>query len=718
MNQIQNFFKKINNLTNKSNNSMDLARDFFKYGNRGRHVPNWLETEITDKDLFTGYSYAGIMLRAETLANLVKESAYTKSLKDGDGTVHPYFDLIDNSPTFTNDDFWSQISLYLDLEGIYYLMALRESENAPIQEFKLLNPYNISRIYSKDGEFGGYLERRDSKERKIPKHMIIEIKAINPFDNMKNFAKTDAAKDSQYNLKSSGDYTKSALKNNINASSIITTDVILDDKSFANFVSAIKSRNKGEPLFGNGAGSITYKDTQVDLDKAALPDVNNVNREELFAVYGLSKTIMGIEQSGTTRETSRVQKELFIENHVIPQFNKISGALNQDFKNNYKNTYISLGKPEMAIRNPLARDRDAEIKDNQLKDNRYEFYKKLRLDGYSHEDAVAFVEGKTNLSSLPEIELVKELPPIESKEEVGQENTIEDQDIVKNQANQLIMAQQASLQNAIVNIEAELVSNAIERIKKRIQKNSAIITNEFTDILDIISKLQKRGATDELVAVLTNFYGIVFAFDGPARMQRRVNEYQAKGNFVLGKKAKNDIEKLARKVAESHVDTVLNDLLVTAREGALQGLSQEQLIDKITTKFSKQISQNRAKAVARTETNRAFTRSQYEADRQFIEQNNLEGRVYKKWVTRSDDPCAYCQKLSSEGWIPFDKPFRNLGDTVSTDSGTLPVSFESLDAGNAHTNCSCSYEIKIEETKADNSSEDLEKELIEIEKLL
>jgi hypothetical protein len=44
----------------------------------------------------------------------------------------------------------------------------------------------------------------------------------------------------------------------------------------------------------------------IDLDKSALKEINEVNRDQLFSVGGVSKTIMGIEQSGTTEPAGRL----------------------------------------------------------------------------------------------------------------------------------------------------------------------------------------------------------------------------------------------------------------------------------------------------------------------------------------------------------------------------------------------------------------------------
>ena len=118
---------------------------------------------------------------------------------------------------------------------------------------------------------------------------------------------------------------------------------------------------------------------------------------------------------------------------------------------------------------------------------------------------------------------------------------------------------------------------------------------------------------------------------------------------------------------------------------------------------SHDITDKRARVVARTETNRAFTMAQYDADRQFIEQNGLEERAFKRYHTRSDNPCPFCVSLERQGLIPFDEPFVKKGGSVTArvegEEVTFNVNFDNVFAGNLHPNCSCDYELVIEREK-------------------
>ena len=395
------------------------ARDFLKYGNRDKLYPSWSDIKMPDSDMYRGYSYAVIQKRGNKVASLAKNNLKTwanpeivdEYQKKDEDVLHPYLKLIEDSTKFTEKQFWKNISIYLDLAGRYYLGVIRTSiqpknPNLPIittdpTEFVMLNPYEIRRVIDKNKNVAGYIERKkDGRYREWPLHQIIEMRELNPFDpENSQWAMTDAAKEAVYTINQSGDYTRQSLNGNIDAPGIITTDVLLNDEDFANFRARVTQHTKGEPIFGNGTGAIKWEAMQIDLDKAALLDINEINRTTLFAVSGTSKTSLGIEQSGTTRETANVQRDQFISDTAQPRLEDIVDFLNLDYKKYYGREYKQTGY-KIEVESAVGRDYDTEQKATALKQAQFQLAMTLIQAGYTEQSAYQFAEDKIDFEDL------------------------------------------------------------------------------------------------------------------------------------------------------------------------------------------------------------------------------------------------------------------------------------------------------------------------------
>lgn len=747
---IQAFFNREQNTIGK-----DLARDFLKFGGRKPLVQDWSKVVMSDKDLYTGYSYAAINNRANKLAQLATENLKTgandnlikSSKQKGEVLTHPYLQVIDKSKTFSDYRFWYDISTFLDLEGVYYLLAIRTVEGervGRVQEFKLLNPYNVRRIRNQNtGEIGGYVEARDGFVREIPPQMIIDMRNLNPFSTDDPYAMTDAAKEFQYTLKQAGDYTRHSLKNNMAAPGILSTDMLLDDEQFKNFVSRVTNQEKGLPLFGNGAGAITWDAMQIDLDKASLDKINEINRSTLFAVSGVGKTMMSIEESGTTRETARVQKDLFVEGHIMPQLQLIIDALNQDYKMYYEAEYQKNGY-QLYIDNPLGTDRDAEIKDLEIRETSFEMYNSLVNKGYKPDLAAKYTNGEITLDELGQpTEEPKQITPIEPKQKPDEEPPQDDEeadnklphthsdvaDRVTNEFDEetqgLVAIQQSALQNEVTRVEESVVTSVMRKILKS--------NNAFEDTSDIITKKDEEKAINELRTSLEVFYLALMPIFASLFISKRTKEFNMTATFKTTPQIRRETKELSKLVANGHINTILEDLrgaiqstydeaiaarlsqieatgrkvtdadLVLARKKALEGDGQARIVSAVRKKYT-DIAKGRAKTIARTESARAFNQSQLQSDLQFVKQNGLEGRAYKKWTTYNDNPCPFCINMASQPPIPIDQNFVDLGDTIEVIDETtgkskvrkMSIDFEPVDSGLLHPNCGCRYRLIIE----------------------
>lgn len=395
--------------TIKANNS-SIGNEFLRYGSRPKMTLNIEDAVLSDEDMYTGYGFSIIERRANRAVELGTSYTYTKTTKkDGSSVEHPYLTLINDSLDFTAEDFWYEYSRYMDLEGVFYILVNRTVMNTKLsngytrvgnaQYFKFLNPYQVRRVFDLEGNLGGYVEQRDGMVRELPVEMIIPVMRVNPVDRKKSFSLGDAVSDSQFVMKQAADYQRKAIKNNVNAPGLITSDIIMEDYEFENFKERVKNHTPGEPLFGNGPSAISYQDTSIDLNKSALTDVNNNNRDALISAGGTSKNQLGLDQSGTGRETASVQKDDFTENAIMPMVKKMLGALNLDYKRYYPEDFKKNGF-EIALKNPLSTDNDNVLKEIQVAEGRLAFKNTLMAAGYEEDIATQFVMGEIDLGAL------------------------------------------------------------------------------------------------------------------------------------------------------------------------------------------------------------------------------------------------------------------------------------------------------------------------------
>lgn len=447
-------------LTGKTENSLGTseANKFLRYGSGQKPLTqNWSEVKMSDEDMYTGYSYAAIVKRANRTSVLGRRFILTEASaktvdeyqKREEDLIHPYLKVVNRSKDFTKKQFWYEISTYLDLEGVYYLGTVRNSRTktngevtvGAVQKFVLINPYEMRKVIKEStGEVGGYVESHNGFYREWAPQEIIEIRMLNPFDKTKAYAMTDAAKESQFTLKQAGDYTRQTINGNISSPGVVSTEVLLDDQKFENFKARVTGKQKGEPIFANGAGAIRWQDMQIDLDKAALDKINDIQSKILFAVSGTGKTVLGIEESGTTRDTSQTQDENFTVDAIIPRVEDICDALNLDYRRYYDEWEEN--EFEIVVDSPVESDRESEIKDIEIRDSAYELAKKLIADGYEREAAFKYANGEISWEELgepkevetEEVETPKDAPKNDDTDEDGITDKDEDTDEPKDGA--------------------------------------------------------------------------------------------------------------------------------------------------------------------------------------------------------------------------------------------------------------------------------------------
>lgn len=320
-----------------------------------------------------------------------------------------------------------------------------------------------------------------------------------------------------------------------------------------------------------------------------------------------------------------------------------------------------------------------------------------------------------------------------------------------------VVLQESDLYTSTQGLEAEIANAFILAVR-----NGDYVTAE-----NVLSEAQQDEFSTKMKLMLAAFFLVLMPIYGKQLLDSRTIEYNAQGIFAMTEDIEQYIEESAQKAATSHVNTVIKDLVkVTkeaegkainesltklvrekvearepkylkklpvnpntediakavkegafngdkglykrARELAREGEGLEGIARAIRNEYQN-ISDKRAKTIARHETNRVFNMAQYQADVQFLTENNLMDRAYKVLRNRADDPCPICAKLVEEtkaNPIPFEKNFLSVGDTLTTtykkENGKpavqkMTVTYEDIKAGNVHVNCRCEYVLVIKQ---------------------
>jgi hypothetical protein len=177
-------------------------------------------------------------------------------------------------------------------------------------------------------------------------------------------------------------------------------------------------------------------------------------------------------------------------------------------------------------------------------------------------------------------------------------------------------------------------------------------------------------------------------------------------NPEIEAKVKEKYEELAPMDKKEYLTAVTDneEIYKYARDLILSGETRQSVIKNLQENFAG-ISKRRANVIAGNESNRVFNTSQFEADAQFLAQNKLTDKAYKRLVSNTGTPEALCKSIIEKTHakpIPFKQDFIPFGKifTFKDEAGKVKkfkASYEHLKSGTIHVNCHCRYELLIKQ---------------------
>lgn len=392
-----------NNIENVKKNS--IATDFLRRGNFKTRQDVALDQKYNPEMTVNGWMFAALNARSDAFGEFCEENIITES-KKGENLYHPYLQLIEESKEIPEYEFWKRAISDYDNYGQMYFFILRRvvyDKNGEVEHIGLptkIDVLNASKmtILTKDGKVVGYKEQIDSThKREYSADQIIRI--INPHPRNPDipYSIYDAAKDYQYTINKGTEFAQNALINNMNTPGILSTTEVLNDEEYDNLISRINSHEPGKAIVTDGTGNLTYTSISQSLDQAALPTLTELSRQTIFAVTGTSKTVLGIEESGVTRDTSKVQDRKFIKRAIAPVAKRVISAFNFDYRVKYPELYKQT-QVKMVIKPLYDAQETQEQFDTQKK--LFDDITEIIYSGYTKESAEDFMYGDISFADL------------------------------------------------------------------------------------------------------------------------------------------------------------------------------------------------------------------------------------------------------------------------------------------------------------------------------
>ena len=436
MSRIKNAFKALRgegmfpDENKKTSNSLSLAELFSGRSRKGRLWNTSSEVDIEKEHLYRGYGYGIIQATANTGVNAAEDNIRTtcSSLQrellrqNDDQIVHPYIKLWQNSPYFSEYQFWIKYFTYIQLKGEFFIYMNRKklvgadkyrrgTKNlcSPTAYMKILNPYEMSpKSYDDEGNVtewtrtikSHHLGSGKALTQTYKAHEIIHVCFPTPWDEQVPYSLLDATKENLFTLENARDFTRHALVNNQNSPGLLSVNGDFPtQEDFDNYVQMLKNHEDGEVIVAAGNAETKYQEMTQNLDGASQEKIRGVERDEMLVTTGASKSILGIESSGLTRDVAATQKLTFTERTVVPYIKLLLETLNFDYRTMYAADFL-IDKYIMHITIPSIGDKTQELKELEVREEEYNMVQRYVDRGYTRKSAAQYVRGEIDVEQL------------------------------------------------------------------------------------------------------------------------------------------------------------------------------------------------------------------------------------------------------------------------------------------------------------------------------
>lgn len=402
---------------------------WLRSGRKGTMFNNTADVKIEPEHLYRGYGYGIIrsvvntgILTAEENVRTTCSSLQREILAQTDDQIeHPYKKLWQNSPYFSEYDFWKYFLTYIQLKGEFYIYMNRKpvagatrykagTKNLMTKTayMKLINPYEMQpHEWDEDGNVKTWMRTIKAPTttgkdliQKIPAYQIIRVAEFDPWKTHQPFSLLDAVKENLFTLANARDFTRHALVNNINTPGLLAVEgEFQSQEEFDNYVALLQNHSEGELIIAAGNAKANFQDMNQNLDGASQEKIKGLERDEMLVTSGVSKSVLGIETTGLTRDVAATQKLTFIERTVVPYIRLMLETLNYDYRVNYAGDFM-IDKYILRVTTPSIGDKTQEMKELEIREEEYNMVQRYVDRGYTRKSAAQYVRGEIDVEQL------------------------------------------------------------------------------------------------------------------------------------------------------------------------------------------------------------------------------------------------------------------------------------------------------------------------------
>ena len=277
--------------------------------------------------------YSAIKAKSTALSS-VPLKVYTAGAKSQDdaptyaGDDHPLQKILFSpNPVMTGNELKEGISIYLDLYGEAMLLLVNENNGGYVPEKPPASIWFIPNPRGLAAEMEGSLIKgwtgttAAGKKVAYKAEQIVRFREFSPYDPIRGLARIDPLEQGVSLDYKAGQFSTAFFDNGADPGGVLTTDLDLTPDQKKQVRAEWERRHQGAINRGRVAvleGGLKYVPIEVSHEKMQFLGQREWTREEILAVYGVPKMLVGLIDD-VNRATGETTLRMFWENTILPR---------------------------------------------------------------------------------------------------------------------------------------------------------------------------------------------------------------------------------------------------------------------------------------------------------------------------------------------------------------------------------------------------------------